>query len=188
MSKEFGGKRMQVKKHALVIGGTGMLKNACVALARKGFAVSIIGRTTSKFQSLISESPPNSIFPIVADYNKEDVFDVVRTAMSRRGPFELIVSWSPNYKAVARICALNQGIEKFCLFQVKGSRRYFEDEPIHLPANCHGRKVFLGFILENGQSRWLTHDEISNGVIYQIETNQTNGIIGQIEPYNLRPQ
>ena len=179
---------MQFKKHALVIGGTGMLKSVCVTLARQGFVVSVIGRTTSKFQQLITESRPDSIFPIVTDYNREDVFGEVRTAMSRRGPFELIVCWSPNYHALERICALNQGIENFRLFQVKGSRRFFEDEPVHLPANCHYRKVFLGFVLENGRSRWLTHDEISNGVIYQIETDQPTGIIGQIEPYRLRPQ
>ena len=168
---------MQAKKHALVIGGTGMLKNVCLALACQGFAVSVIGRTTSKFQRLISESPPGSIFPIVADYNTDAVFDAVRTAIIRRGPFDLIVSWTPNYETLAQICELNQEIKNFRLFHVKGSRRYFEDEPISLPDNCRYRKVFLGFILENGRSRWLTHDEISNGVIYQIETDQPTGIM-----------
>lgn len=165
-----------------------MLGNVCVTLAKKGYAVSVIGRTASKFQRLITESPVDSIFPIVADYNKEDMFDAVRAAMNKRGPFELIVSWSPNYKALARICELNRGINIFRLFQVKGSRRYFGDEPIHLPANCHSRKVFLGFIFENGQSRWLTHGEISNGIVYQIEADQIEGVIGQIEPYELRPK
>ena len=37
--------KMQSKKHALVIGGTGMLADVCIALAREGYIVSIIGRT-----------------------------------------------------------------------------------------------------------------------------------------------
>ena len=179
---------MQSKKHALVIGGTGMLGNVCVALARKGYAVSVIGRTKTKFQRLISESPVNSIFPLVVDYNKADLFDEVRTAIRRRNPFDLIVSWIPNYETLEQICELNQGIDAFRLFHVNGSRRYFEDEPIWIPDNCNYRKVFLGFILENERARWLTHDEISSGVIHQIEMDQPEGIIGQIQPYELRPQ
>lgn len=179
---------MQYKKHALVIGGTGMLGNVCVALARKGYAVSVIGRTQNKFHRLISESPVDSIFPMVVDYNAEDMLDEVRTAIGKRNPFDLIVSWTPNYKALERICELNLGIDSFRLFHVKGSRRYFEDESIYIPGNCNYRKVFLGFILENEHYRWLTHDEITNGVIHQIETDQPKGIIGQIEPYELRPK
>lgn len=179
---------MQSKKHALVIGGTGMLGNVCIALAYKGYVVSVIGRTQTKFQRLISESPVDSIFPVVVDYNMGELFDEVRTAIRRRGPFDLIVSWTPNYKVLERICELNQGIDTFRLFHVKGSRRYFEDEPICIPKNCNYRKVFLGFMLENEHARWLTHDEISNGVIHQMETDQQKGVIGQIEPYELRPQ
>ena len=72
-----GAQKMQSKKHALIIGGTGMLTNVCIALARKGYIVSIIGRTKSKFQGIISESPVDSIFPIVVDYNSSEVIDEV---------------------------------------------------------------------------------------------------------------
>ena len=44
---------MQSKKHALVIGGTGMLANVCIGLARRGYIVSVIGRTRSKYQRII---------------------------------------------------------------------------------------------------------------------------------------
>ena len=179
---------MQHKKHALVIGGTGMLGNVCVALARQGYVVSVVGRTKSKFQRLISESPVDSIFPMVVDYNTGDVLDEVMTAIKRRNPFDLIVSWTPNYKVLEQICELNQGIDAFRLFHVKGSGRYFEDEPICISDNCNYRKVFLGFILENERSRWLTHDEISSGVIHQIEMDQPKGVIGRIEPYGLQPK
>jgi hypothetical protein len=179
--------KMQSKKHALVIGGTGMLANVCIALARKGYIVSIIGRTRSKFQRIISESPMDSIFSIIVDYNSSEVIDEVEKVIEEKGAFDLIVSWTPNYNKIEQICEMNRGIGNFRLFHVKGSRRYFNDDKIRTPDNCNYREVFLGFIIENERSRWLTHDEISNGVINQIESDQVTGIIGQIEPYELRP-
>jgi hypothetical protein len=178
---------MQRKKHALVIGGTGMLSDVCVALAQQGYIVSIIGRTVSKFQRIISESPVDSIFPILIDYNTSEVINEVEKVIEEKGSFDLIVSWTPNYSVLEQICELNCGIDNFRLFHVKGSRRYFRDETIQIPAHCDYRKVFLGFIIEDDHSRWLTHHEISTGVINQIETDQATGIIGQIEPYELRP-
>ncbi len=179
--------KMQSKKHALVIGGTGMLANVCIGLARRGYIVSVIGRTRSKYQRIISESPVDSIFPIIVDYNSNEAIKKVEKVIEEKGSFDLIVSWTPNYSALEQICKANHGIENFRLFHVKGSRRYFKDEKLQIPDNCHYRKVFLGFILENERSRWLTHEEISGGVIIQIESDQPTGIIGQIEPYELRP-
>jgi NAD(P)-dependent dehydrogenase (short-subunit alcohol dehydrogenase family) len=178
---------MQSKKHALVIGGTGMLSDVCVALAQQGYIVSIIGRTISKFQRIISESPVDSIFPILIDYNTSEVINEVEKVIEEKGSFDLIVSWTPNYNTLERVCEMNREIDSFRLFHVKGSRRYFKDETFQIPANCNYRKVFLGFIIEDDHSRWLTHHEISTGVINRIENDQPTGIIGQIEPYELRP-
>ena len=178
---------MKNNKHALVIGGTGMLGDVCIALAQKGYIVSIIGRTRSKFQRILSESPVDSIFPLVVDYDSSEVIEKVERVIEEKGSIDLIVSWTPNYSALERICEANRGIDNFRLFQVKGSRRYFIDEKLQIPENCTYRKVFLGFIIENERSRWLTHEEISSGVICQIESDQPTGIIGQIQPYELRP-
>ena len=179
---------MNAKEHALVIGGTGMLSGVCLSLAREGYSVSVIGRTKTKFQRLLTDSPRNTIFPLIVDYNTVEVFDRVESAISERGMFDLIVSWTPNYNTLEKICLLNQGLDGFRLFQVKGSRRYFEDQPLHLPATCNYRKVYLGFIIESDGARWLTHDEIASGVIRQIEKDHTSGIIGQINPYESRPR
>lgn len=179
---------MKSNGHALVIGGTGMLAGVCIHLAREGFAVSVIGRTVPKFKRLQVESPPNSIFPLITDYDTEDVFDEVNNAMRERGPFDLIISWTPNYSVLERICELNHAAKSFRLFHVKGSRRYFEDEPIQIPSQCNYRKVFLGFVMEGSGSRWLTHHEIAHGVIQQIASDEKEGIIGQIYPYEQRPR
>ncbi len=179
---------MKSNGHALVIGGTGMLAGVCIQLGREGYAVSVIGRTVSKFKRLQVESPPNSIFPLITDYDTENVFDEVNNAMRERGPFDLIISWTPNYSVLEGICQMNHAAKSFRLFHVKGSRRYFEDEPIQILSKCNYRKVFLGFVMEDSGSRWLTHDEIANGVIQQIATDKIEGIIGQIHPYEVRPR
>jgi hypothetical protein len=179
---------MKRNKHALVIGGTGMLSGVCLYLAHENYSVSVIGRTFSKFKRLQFESPPNSIFPLLTDYDTDDVYDNINAAIHERGPFDLIISWTPNYIALERICEMNHGDMPFRLVHVKGSRRYFGDEPIHIPSQCKYRKVYLGFIMEESGPRWLTHGEISNGVIKQIETDEEVGIIGQIHPYEARPR
>lgn len=179
---------MKRNNHALVIGGTGMLAEVCLYLVREGYSVSVIGRTSSKFKQLKVEGPQNSIFPLIADYDTEDVYDEINKAIRECGPFDLIISWTPNYSFLERICEMNLRKAPFRLFHVKGSRRYFEDEPIQIPSLCKYRKVFLGFVMEDGGSRWLTHEEIACGVIKQIETDEEVGIIGQIHPYEARPR
>ncbi|HJF33371.1 MAG TPA: short-chain dehydrogenase [Sporosarcina psychrophila] len=179
---------MKRTNHALVIGGTGMLAGVCLHLAREDYSVSVVGRTFSKFKRLQVEGPPNSIFPLITDYDTDDVYDEINKAIRERGPFDLIISWTPNYSALERICEMNLVDTSYRLFHVKGSRRYFGDEPIHIPSQCNYRKVYLGFVKEDNGSRWLTHDEIANGVIKQIGIDEEVGIIGQIHPYEARPR
>lgn len=181
------GEYMKRTNHALVIGGTGMLAGVCVDLACEGYSVSVIGRTQLKFKRLQSGSPPNSIFPLITDCDGDAVFREIEKAIKERGPFNLIVSWTQNYSTLERICEMNIGDKPFRLFHIKGSRRYFEDEPIRIPSQCIYRKVFLGFVVEDVGSRWLTHEEIVNGVIKQITIDEAEGIIGQIHPYEARP-
>ncbi|WP_432359920.1 short-chain dehydrogenase [Sporosarcina sp. UB5] len=173
--------------HALVIGGTGMLAGVSIFLANEGFSVSVIGRSAAKFERLKASSPPDSIFPTQVDYYSEALFTEVEKSIAKRGPFDLIVSWTPNYLALEQICKMNDQATSFRLIHVKGSRRYFEDEEIRIPANCIYEKVFLGFVREDGISRWLTHKEIASGVIQQIVDNTADRIIGQLHPYSERP-
>ncbi|MCM3638097.1 short-chain dehydrogenase [Sporosarcina luteola] len=174
--------------HALVIGGTGMLAGVSIFLAKEGYSVSVIGRTDTKFKRLKADSPPESIFPIQVDYHSEDLYTEVGEAIADRGPFDLIVSWTPNYRALEQICEMNDQATSFRFIHVKGSRRYFEDEEIHTPTNCTYEKVFLGFVIEGETSRWLTNDEISYGVIQQIMSMGDESIVGQLIPYSARPR
>lgn len=174
--------------HALVIGGTGMLTGVSTFLAKEGYSVSVIGRTAAKFEKLKASSPSDSIFPIQVDYDSEALFSKVTEAIAERGPFKVIVSWTPNYRALEQICQMNGQAKSFRLIHVKGSRRYFDDEEIVIPVNCTYEKVFLGFVMEEETSRWLTNDEIANGVIQQIKSMGDERIVGKLIPYSARPR
>ena len=174
--------------HVLIIGGTGMLAGVSTFLAHKGSSVSVIGRTAAKFEQLKAGSPPNTIFPIRVDFNSETLFSEIEKAIAERGPFDLIISWTPNYRALEQICQMNNQVTSFRLLHVKGSRRYFEDEEIVIPENCSYEKVFLGFVVGGETSRWLTNDEIANGVIQQITSMGDERIVGQLIPYSARPR
>ena len=50
-----------------------------------------------------------------------------------------------------------------------------------LPKNCSYHQVQLGFFIEGNHSRWLTHKEISDGVIEAIEKRKKILTIGQID-------
>ena len=116
---------MKSNNHALVIGGTGMLAGVCLHLAREGYSVSVIGRTLSKFKRLKIESPPNSIFPLMTDYDTDDVFEEINKAIRERGPFDLIISWTPNYSVLERICEMNHGDNAVSFIPCKGKPAVF---------------------------------------------------------------
>lgn len=59
-------------KHALVIGGSGMLANTSLWLANEGFTVSVIGRDNHKLIKLTGMS--KNIIPISVDYYNERLF------------------------------------------------------------------------------------------------------------------
>ena len=42
--------------------------------------------------------------------------------------------------------------------------------------------------MEGESSRWLTNDEIANGVIQQITSMGDERIVGQLIPYSARPR
>lgn len=130
------------------------------------------------------------IHPIMVDYNNYSLLEVsIKRAIEQFGPISLVVSWTPNYKTLKLVDQLiSQSSNRLTLFQVKGSRRYFNDEPLKLSPKCDHRSIYLGFILEGDSSRWLTNEEISKGVIHSIEKDCKESIIGTLHPYEKRPK
>lgn len=179
-----------ILKHALVIGGTGMLADVSLWLAETGYQVSVIGRTIEKHRKLVEKTmKPEVITSIAVDYSNYLLLEEqVRKTIEKNGPISLFVSWTPKRKSLEIINkVLSEQKDSWELYQIKGSRRYFENESLLIPPNCQHRSIYLGFIIGNSQSRWLTNHEIASGVIDNIKEGNTESIIGTLHPYDKRP-
>lgn len=79
--------------------------------------------------------------------------------------------------------------KEWSLYHVLGSNENLKEikrEIIEIN-NCDYHQVQLGFIIENNRSRWLTNEEISNGVINCIEVKSERFIVGTLTPWDKRP-
>lgn len=185
--------------HVLVVGGTGMLKEASLYFARHGCTVSVIARDQNKFNELIeSKSEHGFINPIKVDYSDYSYLEEkLNTAIDNYGKIETCVSWihstAPEAPYVIADVLNNQNI-KTKYFHVLGSEMKNPDERYKIIqfsferfVNIIYRKIILGFIQEDDKSRWLTNAEISNGVIDAITLERDSITIGTTEPWERRP-
>jgi hypothetical protein len=179
-------------KHAFVIGGSGMLSKASLWLAANGYIVSVLGRNTEKLKRLTDAS--DNVIPISADYNNELKFRAaIHKSVITLGRYDLVVSWihSNTKKIIDVISSEIQLIsdESWSLYHILGSSEDLKETKLEMIGinNCNYHQIQLGFIVENNKSRWLTHDEISNGVINSIETLSEYYLIGTLTPWDKRP-
>lgn len=149
--------------HALVVGGTGMLRGVSEHLARRG-AVSVVGRSERVL------SMP--VHPIRVDWSDTAALErALRDAVASWGPIRLAVCWihstAPEAPfVVARAAADEASPVEYV--QVFGSSADTEMAPkeewrrrLSAWPGIRYRRVILG---RHGD-RWLTNEEISAGVI-----------------------
>ena len=181
-------------KHALVVGGTGMLADVSLWLVKNGYHVSIIARNPERMNHLLKKVRSNNdVTPLFVDYsNTNELQELIKYTITKNGRLDMVVAWihSSAVDALPIIVAeaSNQKPE-WDLFHVLGSSSKLEKikREIILPHTCLYYQVQLGFILEGAQSRWLTNEEISEGVIEAIKKKQNVLTVGQIEPLEQRP-
>lgn len=179
-------------KHALVIGGSGMLSGAVLWLAEQGYQVSVVGRNVAKLERLTNRHP--ALYPVAADYYDLDRFSsVLQGAVAKRGNFSRVVAWIHQHeeKIISRLAEdlFPDPAHPWELFHVLGSSSNLEEieKQLQPPANCRYHQIKLGFVLEGDRSRWLTHDEISNGVIEGMRSGRKVTIVGTLTPWSKRP-
>lgn len=186
--------------HALVVGGTGMLRGLTLALAGRGLVVSVIARNRDRLHALAAaaDSLTGAINPIPLDYRDgEELRSALRRALAAYGPVGLAVCWihSTAPEAVGQIArVIGSRGARSRLFHVRGSAAANPAEKAqrlpewlaHCP-NVQYRQVILGFVVEGARSRWLTHQEISDGVLAAVDADAPFFIVGTVEPWSMRP-
>lgn len=181
-------------KHVLVVGGSGMLADVSLWLNNQGYHVSVIARNPHRLKKLIDKVPhKNKITAISVDYNNDEWLrkEIISTVI-KNGKIDTVIAWIHSYaeNALEIICKeVSNGRNEWNLFHVLGSRSNLIEIQKNVPIseNCSYHQVQLGFILEDSYSRWLTDQEISEGVIESISKNKKLHIVGNIEPWDKRP-
>lgn len=185
--------------HALIVGGTGMLKDVSHYFTRHGYTVSVIARNPNGFNKLIeSKDQHGFINPVKVDYSDYSLLqEKLNSAIDNYGKIDTAVCWIHSTAPEAPYVVadvLNDQDLKFKYFHILGSEMKNPDERYETIqfsferfVNLVYKKIILGFVIEDGTSRWLADTEISNGVIDGIISGKDSFVVGTVEPWEERP-
>jgi len=190
----------QTRRHALIVGGTGMLYGASLGLAERGFHVSVVARNRDRLYRLAQavRGLAGTVHPVPVDYRDTDrMVAALAETRVRFGPIELAVVWIHGTAPQAPMEVAKM------VGDVGAPGRYFyvlgsaSANPAHINGSLRAalarldnllyREIILGFVVEGGRSRWLTNAEISAGVLHAIDADEPRYVVGTVEPWALHP-
>ena len=188
--------------HALVVGGTGMLREVVLRLAAQGLLVSVVARDPTRLTALALEVP-NLINPIAVDYaDDESLAASLADAINRFGPLTLAILWlrpgAPRaLDTIARMAdeRAGEGAAGKCrLFRILGSaaadpalQRSGNGSRFRAMEGLDYREIILGFRIEEAGARWNTVAEIAGGVVHAVDEDIEDFVIGVVRPWDKRP-
>jgi len=183
----------------LIVGGSGMLAKFTQTIANSNTDVVVICRNQNKFNKNFAEKNTSHIHGMFMDYrNTEQLCSHLTNYTDTYGKFDSVVSWC--HSEVSE--GVQQTIADYVVsryFNIFGSAaanphdqsiltEFWKSVEQSNPA-LHSHSIVLGFIVKKGirTSRWLTNSEISDGVLQAFENKKAEHIVGQVEPWPLRP-
>lgn len=181
--------------HALVVGGTGMLRAVSLELVRRGHIVTVLARSAARLQDLQQAAAglEGKIAPLALDYRDSDSLKAgLEGHICQHGAIMLAVIWVHSIApdAPALIGGLVGGDGARCrFFDVQGSSRLAElregrhrrSESMTTLPNLIYHEVVLGAVREGRGQRWLTHDEICAGVLHAVDTGPQVYVVGSLD-------
>lgn len=193
---------MQMYKHALAIGTTGMLARATHTLALQSQQLSCIARTEASLQKLEASLENNhAIFHAHSvDYGKPDAFMRAIETAWQRAPFDVMLVWMHREGHASWQALKDFLLEHFLpekgrsleLFHVLSSATADPSKPAsaaEFPSSSPIAyyPIILGFQRTANASRWLTHEEISQGTLEAMQAKQPRFVVGTVTPWSARP-
>lgn len=170
-------------KRLLIVGGTGMLAKVTRTLAYAGHQVTVLARNPHRLRDV-------PCVPLALDYHDTAT---LRLHLARMEPFDGAVVWT-HYTAPEAPSLVASAVRIGGQFvHVLGSATA---DPTCKDDNHRARfealgvryqEVILGFVLNTQGARWLTHSEISDGVLGAIYSDMPYTIVGVVRPWKARP-
>jgi NAD(P)-dependent dehydrogenase (short-subunit alcohol dehydrogenase family) len=172
-------------KHALVVGGSGMLAGLCRSLAADGWQVTLVGRDEGKLARATADEP--HLHPLSVDYEDLGAFTAaLEEVAAARGPIVLAVCWIRSWAPESLLAAAAAVAPGGRLVHVIGSQA--SEASTAAIAELERRpelayqQVQLGAIEQGGKRRWLTDDEISSGVYAALRGGRPYQLVGTLAP------
>jgi hypothetical protein len=171
--------------HTLVVGGSGMLAGCCRNLLAISETVTVMARSETRIKAIAP-----CVVPLVCDYSADDA----AAALSGLPP-DLVVAWIHGRMPAFRRALAARIRPQGCFVQVLGSahgdpstpERLEEMKAIANDLPLRYQAVVLGFAVERRSSRWLTDDEISDGVFAAIQNGAPISFVGTVTPWSAKP-
>lgn len=172
-------------KHMLAIGGTGMLRGAVISLLGDFDIVSVVCRSEESFNKLKEDSGSSrKLNWLKCDYTDYQnlTTNLIRT-ISELNEISMVLSWIHSSAPLAPVMAakiINHQRTKCDYYDILGSAGVSRHSAFTQFENITYRTVQLGSVQENNVSRWLTHDEISSGIIEAYKNGHKEFTIGTL--------
>lgn len=170
-----------------ILGGTGMLSTATIKIANDSKKSIVYGRDSKKLEYVRKQVSSSQIDLRILDYSN---IELIEKNFSRNtllyGEVDLVLCWihSTHFQSLkAIINFIDKSQSKIWnLIIVENHLESISKKlnKLEAPTNCKIQFVKLGYISEGINKRWLTHQEISNGVIEAYKTGKDIVQVGLI--------
>jgi hypothetical protein len=184
-------------RHALLLGCTGMLARAAITIAQTSGLVTSVARTRRSLETVDRGLQPSAAqhFMLALDWSDPtqyvaEIVDHIRRTVEP----DLVVAWTHDDRVAVRLLANLAAAEIACdFFHVIGSSRA---DPMDSAAAARAQlpdaggvryhQVILGAVADGNARRWLTHAEISSGVIEAIGREAPLLVVGGVRQWHGR--
>ena len=173
-----------VSLHALVIGGSGILRPLAASLVERGWRVTVVAREPS------DEGPGRFVVP--ADARKpEELARALDGAVAERGSFGLCMVYAPFAPAgsMRQVAARSPGRLVYALTSGWAAPDAAREERDAWAPDGEGstQRVTLGWAQEDGGTRWHTPAEVSAGVLAALDGGGEEVTLGRVRPWGSSP-
>jgi hypothetical protein len=177
------------QRHLLAIGCTGMLRRAAATLGARGPAMTSVARTRASLGAFGAALKGATVHHAMAlDWRLPSVF--VRTLGERvaSAPPDRVLAWIHDDDLAVRVARLF--IRTGCVFHhvvstASGGLPGIADRHWRASSRLEGvdyRQVVLGGARDGSRWRWLTHAEISDGVLDAVDSGAARVAVGEAPP------
>ncbi|RAP56236.1 hypothetical protein [Oleiagrimonas sp. MCCC 1A03011] len=167
-----------------------MLQTASVQLATSSLQVTSVARTDrslAALHSLIPERQRAMHHMVQLDWSEQDAFLAgIQSHIESTEPPDLVLAWIHNDKLALRL-ASTLGKFQLAFFHVIGSATSNParvasrvSSALQPSASIQYYQVVLGAAKDGGHVRWLTHAEISAGVLKAIQSHRPQFVVGAL--------